>query len=242
MSRCGPKGSKMVPNGQYNMFLTIWDIFGLIWALLDHFRQNLIFCSKLLWPRSTLCFWGKKLIFVLKGPKWYKWVQMVPNGQKHVILTIWDHLGPFWTTSGHWQACHDRPFLVPNGPFLMPPSHGFMAQWSQNGFESSPHMGQGYSVWKGSQSEHNCVTDGKKSEKSCQKWPDMAQTMAIFRHKWLIIWQKNYFHQYPVDNEFWSSFDPIRISGSTSTGGLLHSLTSPLKQIGSFEISGIWCY
>jgi len=56
MSRCGPKGSQMVPNGQYNMFLTIWDIFGLIWTFLDHFRQNLIFCSKLLWPRSTLCF------------------------------------------------------------------------------------------------------------------------------------------------------------------------------------------
>ena len=94
MSRYGPKGSKMVPNGQYNMFLTIWDIFGLIWTLLDHFRQNLIFCSKLLWPRSTLCFWGEKLIFVLKGPKWCKWVQMVPNGQKHVILTIWDPFGP----------------------------------------------------------------------------------------------------------------------------------------------------
>ena len=121
------------------------------------------------------------------GPK------MVPNGKTHIILIIWDHLGSLWTTLGHWQACHVRPFLVPNGPFLMPPSHGFMAQWSQNGFESSPHMGQGYSVWKGSQSEHNCVTDGKKSEKSCQKWPDMAQTMAIFRHKWLIIWQKKLF-------------------------------------------------
>ena len=108
----------MVPNGQYNIFLIIWDIFGLIWTFLDHFRQNLIFCSKLLWPRSTLCFWGKKSIFVLKGPKRCKWAQMVPNGQKHVILTIWDHLGPFWTTSGHWQAYHVRPFLVPNGPFL----------------------------------------------------------------------------------------------------------------------------
>ena len=169
MSRCGPKGSQKVPNGQYNMFLTICDIFGLIWTLLDHFRQNLIFCSKLLWPRSTLCFWDEKLIFVLKGPKWCKWVQMAPNGQKHVILTIWDHLGPFWTTSGHWQAYHVRPFLVPNGPFLMPPSHGFMAQWSRNGFESSPHMGQGYSVWKSSQSEHNWVTDGKKSEKNNTK-------------------------------------------------------------------------
>ena len=63
---------------------------------------------------------------------------------------------------------------------------------------------------------------------------DHFWSQMVFRHKWLIKWQKNYFHQYPVDNEFWSSFDPIRISGSTSTGGLLHSLTSPLKQIRSF--------
>ena len=52
---------------------------------------------------------------VRKGPNEPK---NVPNGQKYAILTIWDHLGPFWTTSGHWQACHVRPFLVPNGPFL----------------------------------------------------------------------------------------------------------------------------
>ena len=64
--------------------------------------------------------------------------------------------------------------------------------------------------------------------------------MAIFCHKWLIKWQKkNYFHQYPVDNDFWSAFDPNRISGSTSTGGLLHSLTSPLKLIRSFEGSKV---
>ena len=44
----------------------------------------------------------------------------VPNGQKHVLLTIWDHLGPFWTTSGLWQACHVRPFLVQMGHFWTP--------------------------------------------------------------------------------------------------------------------------
>ena len=70
--------------------------------------------------------------------------------------------------------------------------------------------------------------------KSLKIMPKMAQTMAIFRHKWLIKWQKNYSHQYPVANELWSTFDPNRISGSTSTPGLLHSLTSPLKQIRSF--------
>ena len=47
--------------------------------------------------------------------------------------------------------------------------------------------------------------------------------------------KKTYFHQYLVDNDFWSAFDPNRISGSTSTCGLLHSLTSPLKQIKSFD-------
>ena len=55
--------------------------------------------------------------------------------------------------------------------------------------------------------------------------------------------KKTYFHQYPVDNDFRSAFDPNRISGSTSTCGLLHSLTSPLKQIRSF-LDGhfIWFY
>ena len=48
------------------------------------------------------------------------------------------------------------------------------------------------------------------------------------------IAKKNYSHQYPVDNDFWSAFDPNRISGSTSTCGLLHVLTTPLKQIRSF--------
>ena len=51
-------------------------------------------------------------------------------------------------------------------------------------------MGQECSGWKGSQSEHNCVTDTKKSAKTCQKWPKIAQTMAIFHHKWLILWRK----------------------------------------------------
>ena len=65
-----------------------------------------------------------------------------------------------------------------------------MAQWAWNGFKPCPHMGQECSGWKGSQSEHNCVTDTKKSAKTCQKWPKIAQTMAIFHHKWLILWRK----------------------------------------------------
>ena len=75
-------------------------------------------------------------------------------------------------------------------PFLTLPSHGFMAQWAWNGFKPCPHVSQECSGWKGSQSEHNCVTDTKKSVKTCQKWPKIAQTMAIFHHKWLILWRK----------------------------------------------------
>ena len=44
---------------------------------------------------------------------------MVPNGQTHAVLIIWDHLDhlrPFWD----WQACHVLPFSVPKGPFWTP--------------------------------------------------------------------------------------------------------------------------
>ena len=64
MSQSGLRGPKMIPNDQYNMFLTIWGHFGPIWTLFGHFTQNLSFCSKSLWPRSTLCFLGKKSSFV----------------------------------------------------------------------------------------------------------------------------------------------------------------------------------
>ena len=63
-SQSGVRGSKMIPNDQYNMFLTIWGQFGPIWTLFGHFTQNFSFCSKSLWPRSTLCFLGKKSSFV----------------------------------------------------------------------------------------------------------------------------------------------------------------------------------
>ena len=44
MSQSGLRGPKMIPNDQYNMFLTIWGHFGIIWTLFDHFTQNLNFC------------------------------------------------------------------------------------------------------------------------------------------------------------------------------------------------------
>ena len=64
MSQSGLRGPKMIPNDQYNMFLTIWSHFGTIWTLFDHFTQNLIFCLE-----STKCFlakviWSKNSSFV----------------------------------------------------------------------------------------------------------------------------------------------------------------------------------
>ena len=32
--------------------------------------------------------------------------QIGQNWPQVIKLTKWDDLGPFWTTLGHWQACH----------------------------------------------------------------------------------------------------------------------------------------
>ena len=84
-SQSGVRGSKMIPNDQYNMFLTIWGHFGPIWTLWNHFRQHLIFGSKSLWPRSTLCFLGKKSSFVWNDQKGSKWSQNGPKWSKNML-------------------------------------------------------------------------------------------------------------------------------------------------------------
>ena len=57
----------------------VFDHFGPIWTLLDHFRQNLIFCLK-----TEKCFfakviWSKKSSFVRNDPKESKWAQNDPK-------------------------------------------------------------------------------------------------------------------------------------------------------------------
>ena len=90
MSQSGLRGPKMIPNDQYNMYLIIWGHFGPIWTLFGHFTQNLSFCSKSLWPRSTLCFLGKKSSFVWNDQKGSKWSQNGPKWSKTCYI---DHLG-----------------------------------------------------------------------------------------------------------------------------------------------------
>ena len=62
-----PKWSKRVrkgPKWSTTVFLTIRNLFGPILALLDRFKQELIFCSEAPLPTPTLSIWGKKIIFV----------------------------------------------------------------------------------------------------------------------------------------------------------------------------------
>ena len=66
MSQSGLKGSKIIPYDQYNMILTIWHHFGPIWTLLDHFRQNLIFCSKVVLAKKHFLFCRQRIKFFLK--------------------------------------------------------------------------------------------------------------------------------------------------------------------------------
>ena len=75
MSRCGPKGSQMVPNGQYNMFLTIWahlDPFGPFHTKFDFLLQTTL-------AKKHFVFLRRNIDFCLKRSKM---VQMGPNGSK----------------------------------------------------------------------------------------------------------------------------------------------------------------
>ena len=107
----GPKGSKMVN-------LSVFDHLGPFWAHLDHFGPFQTKIDFLLRSTSATPIWGKKFIFVWNGPKGSRWAQKGPKWSKTLRLTILDPFGPFWTPLERWQACHVRPFLVPNGPFL----------------------------------------------------------------------------------------------------------------------------
>ena len=56
-----PKWFKRVQK-RPKLSLTIWEPLGTIWALLDHFKQKLNFCSKAPSPDPTLSFLGQKIV------------------------------------------------------------------------------------------------------------------------------------------------------------------------------------
>ena len=113
----GPKGTKIVNPSVFDHFLPFW-------ALLDSFRLFQTKIAFLLLSTSAkpeiniknlLYPFGAKKSFlsemVQRGPEGPKRIR---NGQKHLGWPFW----PFWTTLGHWQACHVWPVLVQNGTFL----------------------------------------------------------------------------------------------------------------------------
>ena len=93
MSQSGLRGPKMIPDDQYNMFLTIWGHFGTIWTLFDHFTQNLIFCLE-----NTKCFLAKVIRSkkswhrALEGGQFRFWSNLKVLFCVHLwhILVIWD--------------------------------------------------------------------------------------------------------------------------------------------------------
>ena len=128
MSQSGLRGSKMTPNDQYNMFLTIWGHFGPIWTLFGHFTQNFSFCSKSLLPRSSLWFIGKKSSFVWKDKKGSKQSQ---NGPKWPKTCYINHLGSFWTLLDHFGTSTSLPRFAIFGPkrAILDPSAHMIEGW-----------------------------------------------------------------------------------------------------------------
>ena len=89
--------------------MTIWDPFGPIWTILDHFKQELIFCSEAPLPNPPLSITGKTSFFsemVQNGPDGPK---RVPSGQKHLG---W----PFWSLLDHFDKLKSLPCLAIFGP------------------------------------------------------------------------------------------------------------------------------
>ena len=83
------------------VFLTILDPFGPIWTLLDHFKQESIFCSEAPLPPPTLFIWGKKSILSKMVQKGSDGRKRGPKWSKTLMLTILVAFGPFWTTLEH---------------------------------------------------------------------------------------------------------------------------------------------
>ena len=121
--RRGLRGSKMIPNDQYNMSLTIFNHLGLFWAHFLIISDKTWSFAQTFWPFGSLCFWSKKLILVQKGPKLNKSAQ---NGPKWPETSLIDHLGSIWTILHHLRTLVSLSCFAIVGPkraFLDSPEH-----------------------------------------------------------------------------------------------------------------------
>ena len=139
--------------------------------------------KKWVWRR---CFGAKnQFLFEMaqKGPDGPK---RVPNGQKHLGWPFWtllDPFGPLWNVDkpamfGHFWSKMDHFWRLPamdlwlNGPKMAWILDLTWVKYIQ--VEWAPFLSINASL----------------TVKSLKIMPKMAQTMAIFRHKWLIKWPK----------------------------------------------------
>ena len=139
----------MVQNDQYNIFLIVGDHLG---PLLDHFRKKTWFFAPKHFGQEALCVLGAKNLLLSEK------VQIGASGSK------WSQMGPFWTTSGHWQACHVWSFLVPNGPFFTHLCTSWENGKGQNCFKTTSYMCKDYSCAMDSQSKHIYGHNNQKNE------------------------------------------------------------------------------
>ena len=86
------------------------------------------FCSKSLWPWSTLCFLGKKSIFVWNDQKGSKWSQNGPKWSKTCYI---DHLGSFWALLDRFGTSASLPCSAIFGPkrAILDPSAHMIEGW-----------------------------------------------------------------------------------------------------------------
>ena len=149
-------------------------------------RYSWIFCPKWVWRR---CFGAKnQFLFEMaqKGPDGPK---RVPNGQKHLGWPFWtllDPFGPLWNVDkpamfGHFWSKMDHFWRLPamdlwlNGPKMAWILDLTWVKYIQ--VEWAPFLSINASL----------------TVKSLKIMPKMAQTMTIFRHKWVIKWPKKLF-------------------------------------------------
>ena len=170
------------------MFLTIWDPFGPIWTLLDHFKQKWFFAQKHL-RLTRLCPFGEKIDFLPEtvqkcpdGPK------RVPNGQKHLG---W----PFWTLLDTFRPLRnvdiDKPVMFSH--FWAIPSHERCKKvHHQVSYVWPAWRTPKHPVWNIKMT----ATDDEKSKKQVNihvKWPSfpiILSWMASYGSKtsFLLIW------------------------------------------------------
>ena len=140
-----------------------------------------------------------------------------------------DHLGPFWATSGHWQACHVRPFLVQMGHFWTPGTLYRCLEMAKKGTSSIVLCMRKVLVRSVLVLCINVVIAPKKVTEKVKKWEKIATLWLFLSHRGCHMAPRLQKHEYLLVTKFWSEFEHFRMSGSIITWELFLSLTRCFK-------------